>query len=574
MAIDISLNTDADLGGVEKLADGLDKAADAAEKLEKQDADKLERSLDKAADAADDTSDALDDAGKAGKHLDDAADSARDLEKDLDRAEKAADQLGDSGKDIDKIEDAADDAAQEIDRDLVKALKEAAKQADATGKAAQEGFAKGFKEADTRNQGFVKGLRDSGEAQEEVLDEMTSNWGETMSSWNGSAEDAVRIIADTFGGLAGSMAIGGAVGSLFLGSVAGLISVFVQKWQDGSEQIEERNAEMYAAMLENADAYFNNEQIVERFHQQMQGGDDAPIDKKTFQLLQDSTGLTNQELSLAVADPRGKYGQQMSSVFQSQRTAVNKRQPVSGDYPESSDQYQADLEGWRAEKDAITAAEDAWTEYKGGVDSTSDSIKSSNEFLAENGLLLEENGGAARDLTTAQADSAQAFKDTKTALEDNIESYGSSKDAMTANKGELAGLVDTLAAEQEALEASGASSEELTALQESQAAQFIETASAAGLEKDEALDLAVQLGLIPESVATDIRENGADNVQNKAKGTKTAIDNIPSGKTVKVNLKGPDNWAISSVLAGIESRLRPVRVQIQPVKGRLYNEAL
>ena len=574
MAIDISLNTDADLGGVEKLADGLDKAADAAEKLEKQDADKLERSLDKAADAADDTSDALDDAGKAGKHLDDAADSARDLEKDLDRAEKAADQLGDSGKDIDKIEDAADAAAQEIDRDLVKALKEAAKQADATGKAAQEGFAKGFKEADTRNQGFVKGLRDSGEAQEEVLDEMTSNWGETMSSWNGSAEDAVRIIADTFGGLAGSMAIGGAVGSLFLGSVAGLISVFVQKWQDGSEQIEERNAEMYAAMLENADAYFNNEQIVERFHQQMQGGDDAPMDKKTFQLLQSSTGMNDQELSLAIADPRGSQGQQIASGFQSQRTALDKRQPVSGDYPESSGQYEADLEGWRAEKDAINEAEGAWKDYRGGVDSTSDSIKSSNEFLEENGYLLSENGGRARDLTTAQQDSAEAFKSAKDAINENIESYGSSSEAMTANKSELANLVDTLAAEQEALEASGASSEEVTALQKSQAEQFIETASAAGLERDEAINLAQELGLIPEDVATEIKQSGAENVQSKAKQTKSSIDNIPNSKTTKVELQGPSNWAISSVLAGIESQLRPVRVQIQPIKGRLYNEAI
>ena len=536
----------------------------------------LEEAVTDLADSLDEIEDATKDAATGSeRNLDKIGDSLDDIE---DSAKKAAtgsernlDKIGDS---LDDVGDEAKKTGRKIEEELEDGTKDGAKGADKMESTFSESF-EGIRRKSRQTQEDISGhSRQMGEAQSEVLDEMTSNWGETMSSWNGSAEDAVRIIADTFGGLAGSMAIGGAVGSLFLGSVAGLISLFVQKWEDGSEQIEERNAEMYAAMLENADAYFNNEQIVERFHQQMQGGEDAPMGKKQFSQLQSATGMTDQELALGVADPRGKQGQQIVSGFQQRRTALDKLQPVAADYPESSDQYQAALEGWRDEKDAINEAEAAWNDYKGGVDSTSDSIKSSNEFLAENGLLLEENGGAARDLTTAQADSAQAFKDTKTALEDNIESYGSSKDAMTANKGELAGLVDTLAAEQEALEASGASSEELTALQESQAAQFIETASAAGLEKDEALDLAVQLGLIPESVATDIRENGADNVQDKAKKTKKAVDDIPPGKTVKVDLKGPDNWAISSVLAGIESRLRPVQVQVQPVTGRLAYSAI
>ena len=532
---------------VSDLADSLDQIEDAT----KDAAQGSERNLDKIGDS-------LDDVEKASK------DAAQGSERQLDK-------IGDS---LDDVGDDAKKAGQKLEDEITDGAKDAGKSADKMESSFSEAFDGMRKRSRESADDINRNTQGMNEAQAEVLDEMTSNFGETMSSWNGSAEDAVRIIADTFGGLAGSMAIGGAAGSLILGSVAGLISVFVQKWEDGAEQIEERNQQMYQQMLENADAYFSQEQIVERFHQQMQGGDDAPMDKKTFQLLQSSTGMNDQELSLAIADPRGSQGQQIASGFQSQRTALDKRQPVSGDYPESSGQYEADLEGWRAEKDAINEAEGAWKDYRGGVDSTSDSIQSSNEFLAENGYLLEENGGRARDLTTAQADSAQAFKDTKAALEDNIETYGGAKEAMTANRSELAGLVDTLASEQEALEASGASSEEVTALQKSQAEQFIETAGAAGIGRDAALDLAVQLGLIPESVATDIRENGADNVQDKAKKTKKAVDDIPPGKTVKVDLKGPDNWAISSVLAGIESRLRPVQVQVQPVAGRTAYSAI
>lgn len=532
---------------VSDLADSLDQIEDAT----KDAATGSERNLDKIGDS-------LDDVEKASK------DAAQGSERQLDK-------IGDS---LDDVGDDAKKAGQKLEDEITDGAKDAGKSADKMESSFSEAFDGMRKHSRNATEDINRNTQKLDDAQAEVLDEMTSNWGETMSSWNGSAQDAVRIIADTFGGLAGSMAIGGAAGSLILGAVGGLISVFVQKWEDGADQIEERNAEMYQAMLENADAYFSQEQVVQRFHQQMQGGEDAPMDKKTFQQLQTSTGFTDQQLSLAIADPRGQYGQQMSAGFQSQRTALNKRQPVAADYPESSDSYSADLQVWRDEQDAINDAEKAWKNYKGGVDSTSDSIKSSNEFLTENGYLLEENGGAARDLTTAQADSAQAFKDTKSALEDNIESYGSSEKAMTANKGALADLVDTLAAEQEALDASGASSEEVTALQKEQAQQFIDTASAAGLERDEAIDLAQQLGLIPPEVATDIKEHGADNVQSKAKQTKSSIDNIPNSKTTKVELQAPSNWAINSVLSGIESALRPVRVQIQPIKGRLYNEAV
>ena len=536
----------------------------------------LEDAVSDLADSLDQIEDATKDAATGSeRNLDKIGDSLDDIEKSAKDAatgsERQLDKIGDS---LDDVGDDAKKAGQKLEDEITDGAKDAVKSADKMESSFSEAFDGMRKRSRESADDINRNTQGMNEAQAEVLDEMTSNFGETMSSWNGSAEDAVRIIADTFGGLAGSMAIGGAAGSLILGSVAGLISVFVQKWEDGAEQIEERNQQMYQQMLENADAYFSQEQIVERFHQQMQGGDDAPVDKKTFQLLQSSTGMNDQELSLAIADPRGSQGQQIASGFQSQRTALDKRQPVSGDYPESSGQYEADLEGWRAEKDAINEAEGAWKDYRGGVDSTSDSIKSSNEFLEENGYLLSDNGGRARDLTTAQADSAQAFKDTKAALEDNIETYGGAKEAMTANRSELAGLVDTLASEQEALEASGASSEEVTALQKSQAEQFIETASAAGLERDEAINLAQQLGLIPPEVATEIKQKGAAEAQKGAKDTTAALSNVPKKTPTEIELKRPSNWAISSVLSGIEASLRPVRVQVQPVAGRTAYSAI
>ena len=563
MAIDIKLNTDADLGGVDRLADGLEQVADAAQDLDKHDAGKLEKSLDKAADAADDTADALKDAGKAGDKLDDAADAAKDLEKGLDRAEKAADDLGDAGKDLDKIEDAADDAAQEIDRDLVAALKRAAEQADATGKASQEGFAKGFSAA--------------GEAQEEVLDEMTSNWGETMSSWNGSAQDAVRIIADTFGGLAGSMAIGGAAGSLIFGAVAGVISLIVQKWEDGSGQIEERNKAMYDQMIDNANAYFNNEQIVENFHKLMNSDEDALIDQATMDMLVKQSGLSRQDVALGIADPRGQQGQGLSNALDTQYQDWAGREPAKpvsdGTYKGNTmDQAESSRAAWEMEGSSINRARDALDSYRTGVEDTSDAVQSNTDYLAENGLLLDENGERSRDLVTAQADSAQALTDTTAAIKDNNESYEDAADARVANQAALADLVGTLAEEQDALKASGASAAEVTALQADQAQSFIDTAAAAGIEQDAALDLAAQLGLIPEDVATDIKEHGADWVKKQAQTTGAEVDKL-DGKTATARLQavGPSPMAIAGLMATMQAQVnaRPVQARMLGVLGRV-----
>lgn len=563
MAIDIKLNTDADLGAVDKLADGLDQIADAAQDLDRHDADKLEKSLDKAADAADDAAVALKDAGKAGDKLDKAAASARDLEKDLDRAADAADDLGDAGKDLDKLEDAADDAAQEIDRDLIAALKHAAEQAETTGRTSKEAL-----------DGSFRGM---GEAQEEVLDEMTSNWGETMSSWNGSAQDAVRIIADTFGGLAGSMAIGGAAGSLLFGAVAGVISLIVQKWEDGADQIEERNRAMYDQMIDNASAYFNDEQIVENFHKLMNADEDALIDQPTMDLLVKQTGLSRQDVALGIADPRGQQGQNMSTSLDAQYQDWVGREPAKpisdGTYKGNTmDQAEASRAAWEMEGSSITNARDALDDYRAGVEDTSDAVQSNTDYLAKNGLLLDENGERARDLATAQADSAQAVADTTAAIEDNNTSYEDAAAARVANEAALADLVGTLAEEQDALAASGASAAELTALQADQAKSFIDTAAAAGIEQDAALDLAVQLGLIPQDVATDIKEHGADWVKKQAQTTGAEVEKL-DGKTATARLQavGPSPMAIAGLMATMQAQVnaRPVQARVQGVLGRL-----
>ena len=261
---------------VTDLADSLDEIEDAT----KSAATGSERNLDKIGDS-------LDDVEKASK------DAATGSERNLDK-------IGDS---LDDVGDEAKKTGQKLEDEITQGVKDAGRSADKMESSFSDAFDGMRKRSRDASEDINRNTQKLDDAQAEVLDEMTQNWGETMSSWNGTAQDAVRVIADTFGGLAGSMAIGGVAGSLILGAVGGLISVMVQKWEDGSEQIEERNAEMYQAMLENADAYFSQEQVVERFHQQMQGGDDAPMNKKTFQLLQSSTGMSDQQLALADVGP-------------------------------------------------------------------------------------------------------------------------------------------------------------------------------------------------------------------------------------------------------------------------------
>jgi|GEM_PF-6042825 len=528
MAIDIKLNTDADLSGVDKLADGLDDATKAAEKLEKADADKLERSLDDAAGTSDDLTDALKD------------------------AERAADKLGDEKTSLKKIDDAADDAAKTIDRDLTQALKEAAQQADKTGKQAKESIG--------------TGMQGGSEAGAEAMDELSSNWGETMSSFDGSAQSMVSIVADTFGGLAGSMAIGGPLGSLFLGGAAGIIAATVTKWSEGSDKIEARNKAMYDAMLENANAYFTNEQIVERFNNQINGTDDADMDASQFNRIVTATGLSREDVALAVADPKNNGRAVSQALTQAQESAWDKADTAERSAKTTN---RAGVNEYKSQATAIDKDAAAWEAYSGQVESTSRSVKTNSAYLREHGLLADDDAEKSRDLATAQADSADAFTTAKDAIKDNIEGHKSAGAAWTDNQAALSDLTDSLLAEQDALSDTGASSSDLTALQKEQAEQFIETAGAAGKNRDQAIDLAESLGLIPSDVATQLRQTGAAEAQLQASKTKQAFGEIPESILTKINLTIPSATEREQAVRTLELGMRAARIALTITQSRM-----
>lgn len=534
MAIDIKLNTDTDLGGIDKLADGLDDATKAAEKLDKKDTKKLDKSLGEAEKSADKLADGLDD------------------------AERATDKLGDSAKKIDKIEDEASEAAKAIDRDLTAALKDAATQAENTGQ----------RSGDALKKGFDKG----NEASEEVMGEMAQNWGSTMASFDGSAQSMVQIIADSFGGLAGSMAIGGPVGSLFLGAAAGLTALWAQNWFDQSSKVEERTAEMYSQMLDSANAYFGQTAIIERFHAQISGNKDEDaslLSKDDFDDVVEMSGLSKQTVALAVADPRSDAAAQLQKAMQASEDAQVAAKPDTSKAASASG-YGVDsgLGAWVNRLDKIRETRETLNALNSDVESTSNSIKSNTEFLRENGYILDNAGAAARDFETAQVAAKTALDDAKAAISANNDALGGAAAATDENEAALSDMVDQLISVQTAMADTGAKTDEVTQLQKDQAEAFIQAGEAAGYQRDEAIDLAEHLGLIPHEVATQLKQTGAGQVQSDAQLTMDTLAKIPATKEIKTVLVPPMQQAVNEVLSVTRTMLGTMKIPVEPVTSR------
>ncbi|MDD7687537.1 MAG: hypothetical protein PT944_06460 [Actinomycetaceae bacterium] len=495
----------------------------------------------------------------AGKALDTIADSLEELATDTttsaNKSAKSLTKIGKTGKeaahDIDKAFDKAADSSE-------KSLTEARRASEKLASAIRS-------DADDIKHSQKNAAQATENAWAEVGDEMRQNWGETMSNFDGSAQSAIDMIADTFGGLAASFGIGGPVGSLLLGVMAGLISNWGSKWVESFGDVEKKNQEMYEQMLENANAYFNDEQIVKNFNDIMSGAEGALIDKDTLDTFVDHMNMSAQDIALAFADAHSKQAQALTDAVnkaQSDYDAAVKK--INEEYAYANANDHATALG-QAYKNFGVDQINQWRDFTKQVDATSQAIQKNSDYLQANGYGLADAGEAARDYAQAQAQAGEALKNTVEEITANNEAHGSAAAAIEANKSTLADYVETLQAEQEAAAAAGAGNEELTALQYAQAAAFLNAAEAAGIGADQAAELANEYGLITDAVKTDVSMLGADKAAKKAQDLQTKYKALPTSHKLSISTSysaGQIEATLSSVQRQINNHSLSIPVHI------------
>lgn len=518
-----------------------------------------------ASDALEDVADVLDDVQREAK------DTSKETEKTFDKADdsasayerslkKTADALADvkdqAKKTGGKIEDSFDDAA-----------KDTAKAAEKTEKSFREAFSQITRDSQKAKTATSQDARQMENAFDEAGDEIRQNWGETMSNFDGSAQSAVDIIADSFGGLAASLGVGGPLGTLFLGAAAGVVSYFGTKWIEGFEKVEERNKQMYDQLLENADAYFSQEQIVENYQKILSQAEDAMIDISTVEKMAETTGLSHQTIALAFADVNGKAAEELSRAIEDAQTRINAEKAQRSTIERAVRGAHGAHD--TREEQSLRLAATAWEKHTDAIRRNSDEIKTNRDFLNQYGIGLDTATSATRDYVQAVAEQATALADVKTAISENVEAHGSQAAAVEANKAELAGFVDELLSVQDAADQTGASADELTALQYEQAAAFLEAAEAAGFSASEAADLAREYGLIPESVATNIKTTGVDGARTKAQNLRSDLKKIPASVTTNVKINAPTQGTLAGMISQIQAGLPTIKINTSLASPRM-----
>lgn len=499
--------------------------------------------------------------------LDNLADAMQDMAtsstSSAGRAEKAIDKTGKAAKNAGKD-------TRKAGKDIGQAFDKAADSAEDSAKTTRRAFenlaSKLSSDADRIREKQTSSYKSSGKAMEEVSDEIRQNWGETMSSFDGSAQSAVDMVADTFGGLAASLGVGGPVGSLVLGAIAAIASSMGSKWVDSFEKTKEANADMYQEMLENATAYFNDEQITKKFNDIMSGAEGALIDKKTLDRYVEATSMSAQDIALAFADTRSQQASDLSKHMQETQKkyddAVDSMNNALTDNATDSSMRLSALAN-QYDTDLI----DQWNEHTDAIDKNSESVRSNTDYLREHGYGIDDAGAALRDYAQAQAEAQQAATDTIATIQENNNTYGSATAAYTENQSALASLVETFNQQTDAAKAAGASSSELKSIQYEQAAAFLEAAAAAGIGAKDAANLAYEYGLIPKDVATDVAVIGSDKARQKSQQLKQEYERLPKNSKLKVGVEG-DYSGISAVRSGLLSAIGVLRVPVQPTQSR------
>ena len=158
---------------------------------------------------------------------------------------------------------------------------------------------------------------------------------------------------------------------------------------------------------------------------------------------------------------------------------------------------------------AMVGVEVASGEMAAGIDDATGSVEEQVDALAELQDLLEDTANLLLGVRGSERDFEAAIDDATASLEEHGKTLDRTTEAGRANESALDAIADAAHGWANAAEESGASAQELDSIMQSGRDNFIRTAEAMGMSRDEAEKLADELQLIPDFVETEVVANAA-----------------------------------------------------------------
>lgn len=201
-------------------------------------------------------------------------------------------------------------------------------------------------------------------------------------------------------------------------------------------------------------------------------------------------------------------------------------------------------------------------ENQGAIDSMSAGSESAQDYAGSLQTLIDkkrELAGEVLSLRDAEREWQAAIDDAAQAIVDNGKTLDINTEKGRANQDQLDGLAEQALDTADAMAKNGKSVQQVDGFLERAGGEFVRTAGKMGMAKDEAVRLAIRLGLIPNTVSTRMQLLGMSYAQARAEQFKNLIYSIPSTKYVslRVSTQGSGHFLAGQESGGITGA-RPI----------------
>jgi TP901 family phage tail tape measure protein len=250
-----------------------------------------------------------------------------------------------------------------------------------------------------------------------------------------------------------------------------------------------------------------------------------------------------QDTAKRLLDRMSPYKEELEALAGAQGKTVNEQELLNLAQGKGALAASLAEESTQGQKDQLAELSGVASQANDQISQLADSIRD----FGSTQLSVEQTES---DFQAAVDDATAALKENGKVLTANGEAIDLNSDKGRANAAALRQIAqDGVAATAAIVENGGSQADAASKMQTTRDA-YIKAAQAFGLSGDEAAKMADQLRLVPENVSTLFKQQGADDVSNKAKQVKGDVDRVPSAKETKLRGDLSDAKAKLSDLKG------------------------
>lgn len=320
------------------------------------------------------------------------------------------------------------------------------------------------------------------------------------SSFDGSMDSAVGAVQELSANLGGLGPVGAGAGLVIAGAAGAMFSA----WQQRTEDMKALVASMYDDMAQSGEDFLSEEFIRGEVDKIVSGADDAAA---AWDVVKRGASAAGVDIGVALRAVSGD-GEAAAEVMQ----AVKARAEELGEGASSSN---VDLNGLAY-----------------AIEHTGSAAVETAERVDAGRAAMRASGEAAREYDQAVAGMGETLAAATERIEANNTSLTDAEARAAANTLALGDLSGELIGVKDAAVAAGVSGDELNRVQRDNLAAFLAAAKAAGLNADEARELARRYDLVPDNVSTTVSTPGMDAAIERAEKLASIVRNTPSHKVI------------------------------------------